>query len=112
MLGKTPNDVIRDWASLIFHYLFNEKRSINLLSQIYENFPKLDIELVIAVPPGRTTIVHEQVQQAFVQGPISSSTMVSLESEPAALFRNWVHEREDDQNWIVSSFLVSPCRKN
>lgn len=80
------------------------------MKQIYHNIPKLDIQLVVAVPPGRTTIAHEQVLQGFVQGPITSSTMVSLEFEPATLFRNWVHEGEDGedrQNWIVSSLIVS-----
>jgi hypothetical protein len=99
-LGKTTDDLIRDFARLLLDHLFTETSGISSLRQIYENFPKLDIELVVAVPPGRSTIAHEQVLQAFVQGSISS-TAVSLESEPAALFRNWVHEGEDDQNWIV-----------
>lgn len=99
-LGKTTDDLMRDWARLLLDHLFTDTSGISSLRQIYENFPKLDIELVVAVPPGRSTIAHEQVLQAFVQGPITS-TAVSLESEPAALFRNWVHEGENDQNWIV-----------
>lgn len=42
--------------------------------------------------------------QAFIQGRISS-TAVALESEPAALFRDWVQEGKDDQDWVVSSVL-------
>ncbi|KAE8452472.1 hypothetical protein EG329_000374 [Mollisiaceae sp. DMI_Dod_QoI] len=106
-LGKTADDLMKDWARLLLDQLFTDGSGVSSLRQNYENFDKLDLELVIAVPPGRSTIAHEQVLQAFVQGPISS-TAVSLESEPAALFRNWVHEGEDDQNWIVGKrYLIA-----
>jgi hypothetical protein len=97
-IGKNEDDLMKDWARLLLDHLFNN--TISSLQHIYENFPKLDIEIVVAVPPGRSEIAHEKVTQAFIQDPISSNA-ASLESEPAALFRNWVYEGENDQNWIV-----------
>ncbi|KUJ15479.1 uncharacterized protein LY89DRAFT_783615 [Mollisia scopiformis] len=107
MLGKTMDDLMRDWARLLFDHLFTEGSGISSLRQIYPKFDQLDLELVVAVPPGRSTIAHEQVLQSFIQGPIKSTT-VSLESEPAALFRNWVQEGENDQDWVVGKrYLVA-----
>lgn len=70
------------------------------LRRTYDLFDMLDIEMVIAVPPGRSTIIHEKVRNAFVQGRIKSDA-VSLASEPASMFCSWVHESTKTQDWKV-----------
>lgn len=66
----------------------------------YPRFDELKVEIVVAVPPGRSTVVHEEVRQAFVQGFITSND-VSLTSEPASMFCSWVHDHESSQDWKV-----------
>ncbi|CZS89770.1 uncharacterized protein RAG0_01038 [Rhynchosporium agropyri] len=106
-LGLTSDDLVRDWASYIFHVLgVTANGDKSMLKSQYDNFDRLEKIVVIAVPPGRTTIAHAQVTQAFVQAPLTS-TSVSLESEPAAMFRSWVENRKDDQDWVEgSTYLV------
>ncbi|KAL2068743.1 hypothetical protein VTL71DRAFT_15081 [Oculimacula yallundae] len=109
-LGKTPTDLLRDWARCLLKndlgITADGDQGSQLRSQ-YENFDRLEIEVVIAVPPGRTTIAHAQVTQAFVQAPLTSIS-VSLESEPAAMFRSWVEDGKDHQDWVVGRrYLVA-----
>lgn len=106
LLGhKTHTDLLKDWVGILFDQLFIDGKGVSSLRQTYKNFDNLDLKVVVAVPPGRETIAHAEVLQAFVQGPITS-TDVSLESEPAALFRAWVQENEDEEDWVVSALLL------
>ncbi|KAF8862905.1 hypothetical protein BDZ45DRAFT_670808 [Acephala macrosclerotiorum] len=107
LLGhKTHTDLLKDWVGILFDQLFIDGKGVSSLRQTYKNFDNLDLKVVVAVPPGRETIAHAEVLQAFVQGPITS-TDVSLESEPAALFRAWVQENEDEEDWVVGKrYLV------
>lgn len=104
-LGKTRNDLLQDFVHILYDQLFIDGKGVSSLRQTYKNFDRLDLKIVVAVPPGRETIAHAEVLQAFVQGPITT-TAVSLESEPAALFRAWVQDNEDDQDWVVSRLVI------
>ncbi|KAH9212900.1 hypothetical protein DL95DRAFT_507873 [Leptodontidium sp. 2 PMI_412] len=102
-LGKTPEGLLRDWATLLLKDelgILENGDMLSLLRSQYDNFDRLDTEVVIAVPPGRTNIAHSQVLEAFIQPPLTSAS-VSLESEPAAMFRSWVEAGQDTQDWVV-----------
>ncbi|KAL5321288.1 hypothetical protein ACEPPN_012103 [Leptodophora sp. 'Broadleaf-Isolate-01'] len=102
-LGKTPEGLLRDWATLLLKDelgILENGDMLSLLRSQYDNFDRLDIEVVIAVPPGRTNIAHSQVLEAFIQPPLTSAS-VSLESEPAAMFRSWIEAGQDTQDWVV-----------
>lgn len=43
-LGKTIDDLMKDWARLLLADLFDEGSGISSLPQIYPNFDKLDLE--------------------------------------------------------------------
>ncbi|KAI9046587.1 hypothetical protein LZ554_009331 [Drepanopeziza brunnea f. sp. 'monogermtubi'] len=97
-LGKTRDDLIRDWATFILEDLgIVGSKSHSYLRGQYANFDRFDIEVVVAVPPGRTTIAHAEVLRAFIRSPLTC-TSVSLESEPAAMFRSWL-EGENPEDW-------------
>ncbi|KAJ5035441.1 uncharacterized protein L3040_007909 [Drepanopeziza brunnea f. sp. 'multigermtubi'] len=106
-LGKTRDDLIRDWATFILEDLgIVGSKSHSYLRGQYANFDRFDIEVVVAVPPGRTTIAHAEVLRAFIQSPLTC-TSVSLESEPAAMFRSWL-EGENPEDWEVGrTYLIA-----
>ena len=108
-LKKTEDDILRDWISQgIYKDLITEgTESLETLRQLYDDRDnELDLEVVVTVPPGRSIISHEKVLQAFKQGPIKAG-QVSLVSEPEAMFRSWIHDGIDSQDWKVkTSYLV------
>ena len=98
---KSRDNLLRDWVEVIYLWLFEAHidDEYSLRSEDYgSRFNKLDIEIVVAVPPGRSTLAHEEVRQAFIQGPIDSA-QVSLVSEPEAAFRSYVYELADKKHW-------------
>lgn len=100
--GKTADSALHDLAQIILGELLDDRyNEISWLRQTYDRFDQLDLEIVITVPPGRSTVDHARVRQAFIQKGISS-TQVFIESEPAAMFRSWVHKGENDRDWAVS----------
>lgn len=102
-LGLTIDDLLRGWVAVTYASIFEE---VNSQVKLRTRDPRiLDLEVVIAVPPGRSVIAHEKVLQAFIQGPIREH-QVSLVSEPEAMFRSWVAEGLDIQHWKVSSALL------
>jgi hypothetical protein len=99
-LGMTTDDLLRGWVAVTYAELF--VKGINGQTKLnHWDDRAMDLEIVVAVPPGRSVIAHEQVLQAFIQGPISAH-QVSLVSEPEALFRSWIAEGADTQDWKVS----------
>jgi len=102
-LGKTRSDLLRDWVALTYAALFQETSDGRTILTTSNDAREMEIEVVVAVPPGRSVIAHEEVLQAFVQGPISKK-QVSLVSEPEALFRSWIAEGEDSHRWKVNCF--------
>ncbi|KAG4436250.1 hypothetical protein IFR05_008269 [Cadophora sp. M221] len=107
-IEKSPQDLLRDWVELLYKDLITKdpaNENLRQLTRMYDFSGKLDIEIVVPVPPGRSAIAHAQVRDAFVQGGITRS-QVSLVSEPEALFRYWVHE-ERTHPWVPGQrFLV------
>lgn len=105
ILGKTKQDIINEWVEVLYAELITE--GPDNLSKLRYRFDlnELDVEIVVPVPPGRAAIAHDQVRQAFIQGPIQNE-QVSLVSEPEALFRCWVHE-EKTHDWKVPYFFRS-----
>lgn len=99
-IGKTSRSLLRDWVEILYRDLISDDEdNPSKLKYSIPDFERLDIEIVVPVPPGRSAIAHSQVLDAFVQSPISRS-QVSLVSEPEALFRAWVHE-EKNIDWEV-----------
>lgn len=98
-INKTADEALADFAKVILNQLLDSPSG---LRQQYDHFDRLDLEIVITVPPGRSTVDHARVRQAFTQGTITS-TQVFLESEPAAMFRSWVNVGKDTRDWVVSS---------
>lgn len=101
-VGKKADEALYDLAKVILDLLLEDRDGTGCqLSKEYDRFQQLDLELVIAVPPGRSTVDHARVRQAFIQGLITS-TAVYVESEPAAMFRSWVHDGQITRDWAVS----------
>ena len=100
LIGKTPQDLLRDWVEVVYRELITEGH-LSKLRNLCDDFMELDLEIVVPVPPGRSAIAHDQVLKAFTQRPVSGG-QVSLVSEPEALFRIWVHE-EKTSEWQVRS---------
>lgn len=101
LLGKTRLDLLRDWVKLIYKdLLIPEKDGLYSLNESIGRFDKKDIEIVVTVPPGRSVLAHDQVHEAFIQGPIGKG-QVFLVSEPEAMFRSWVHSQDDPQHFQV-----------
>ena len=99
-LGLTRDDLLRGWVAATYKQLFLEgvdgQYRLNHWDERY-----LDLEIVVAVPPGRSVVAHEAVLQGFIQKPILAH-QVSLISEPEAMFRSWVNEGVHTQDWKVS----------
>jgi hypothetical protein len=86
LCGKTIDDLLRDWVAVIYANLFQKDANgqFKIRNPRNSNGNQIvDLEVVVAVPPGRSVIAHEQVLQAFIQGPIRAH-QVSLVSEPEA----------------------------
>lgn len=106
-VGKNADEALYDLAKVILDLLLKDCDGNGCqLSKEYDRFQQLDLELVIAVPPGRSAVDHARVRQAFIQGPIMS-TSVYIESEPAAMFRSWVYDGQITRDWAVSSSGMS-----
>jgi hypothetical protein len=101
-VNKSANDALRDLASFILAELLEDRGGGSYLQRKYPDFHQLDLELVITVPPGRSTIDHDRVLRAFAQRSIPLSA-IFLESEPAAMFRSWVYSGESTKQWKVSN---------
>jgi hypothetical protein len=99
-LHMTTDDLIRGWVTVIYAELL-VKGNNGQTKLKHRDSRIMDLEIVVAVPPGRSVIAHEQVLQAFTQGPISAH-QISLVSEPEAMFRSWVADGVDIQAWEVS----------
>jgi hypothetical protein len=98
---KTARGLMRDWVALMYQELLTEGYGRPSKLKYMFDLRNLDIEIVVPVPPGRTAIAHDEVLNAFIQGPITAD-QVSLVSEPEALFRAWVHD-EETHDWKVWS---------
>lgn len=106
-LGKSAVSLLHDWVELIYNEIFVEgSDGLWSLQGYYNKFHPRDLEIVVTVPPGRSVIAHEQVPEAFVQGPIGAH-QVFLVSEPEAMFRSWVHDGAHPDDFKVSGTLVS-----
>lgn len=104
--GKTADSALHDLAQIILGELLDDRdNEVSWLRQTYDRFDQLDLEIVITVPPGRSTVDHDRVRRAFMQKGVTS-TQVFMESEPAAMFRSWVDKGENDRDWAVSSNLL------
>lgn len=102
-INKTADQAMHDYVQVVYQELFKGLR------EQYENFDRLRLEIVITVPPERSTLDHARYREAFCQGPVSSE-QIFIESEPAAMFRSWAHERIDDRDWVVGkNYLVADC---
>lgn len=109
MVEPQTDQALRDLSKSILDHLFVEevKGRGSVLANIYDRLDQLDIELVITVPPGRSTVDHARVRQAFIYGPIKH-TSIYVESEPAAMFRHWVHDGSVTRDWAINkSFVVA-----
>jgi hypothetical protein len=107
-LGKTRLDLLRDWVRVIYDQLLkvNSNDGFYSLNESTGRFDKKDIEIVVTVPPGRSVLAHDQVHEAFIQGPIGKG-QVFLVSEPEAMFRSWIHDGADTQDFKVGAFLLN-----
>ena len=99
-LGINTDDLLRGWVAVTYAELFVKGIDGQTKLRHWDD-RTMELEIVVAVPPGRSVIAHEQVLQAFIQGPISAH-QVSLVSEPEAMFRSWVADGVDTQDWKVS----------
>lgn len=102
-LGLTRKDLLSGWVGSAYSSIFEEA---NGEVKYRHRDPRImDLEVVIAVPPGRSAVAHDEVLQGFIQGPIRAH-QVSLVSEPEAMFRSWVADGVDIEHWKVRR----PCR--
>jgi hypothetical protein len=99
-LGKKPEDLLRDWVEVLYGELISDGADQKSRLRDLFDFDKLDIEIVVAVPPGRSAIAHAQVFNAFTQDPIRGD-QVSLVSEPECLFRSWVQDNLTSEDYKV-----------
>lgn len=92
-MGKTAEDILRDWVAVIYEELIGDSsgKLLELRRGTIPSFKDRNIEIVVPVSPGRSTVTHDQVRKAFAQGPITSM-QVSLVSEPEAAFQWWVRK--------------------
>lgn len=98
-LHKTRGDLLREWVGSTYMQLFIE--AVDGQCRLNDSDERnLDLEIVVAVPPGRSVIAHEEVLQGFIQKPILAH-QVSLVSEPEAMFRSWVNDGVHTQDWKV-----------
>lgn len=110
-INKSKEDAICDWVAVIYRELFSDglDKGANF-REIFE-LEKLDIEIVVPVPPGRSAVEHDLVRKAFIQSGFEAH-QVFLVSEPEAVFRAWIHE-VDSSDWRVShSSISSPSTKS
>jgi hypothetical protein len=101
-LGKTPVDLLQNWVSATYDDLFERKSNGQLRLKGEEDYRNMDLEIVVAVPPGRSPEMHEQVRRAFAQRGVERK-QVTLVSEPECTFRSWVHAGRDLVNWKPNS---------
>lgn len=59
------------------------------LSGYGEDFDSFKVELVLAVPPGRSENDYQAMRKAFARSPFSKPNIFMV-SEPEAVFRSWV----------------------
>ncbi|KAF7908834.1 hypothetical protein EAE99_011704 [Botrytis elliptica] len=108
-MNKTREDLLRDWVSIVYKELIYDSfgNLPALRKGMIPNLEDLKIEVIVPVPPGRSTIAHEQVRNALVQGPITSN-QVFLVSEPECSFGWWCHmEAEKGQHeWKVGTRYI------
>jgi hypothetical protein len=94
-LRKTPTNLLCDWVSLVYNALFIKgKDGLYSIPGSHGHFEKESLEIVVTVPPGRSVLAHDQVRDAFVQGPVGHG-QIFLVSEPEAMFRSWIHDGAD-----------------
>lgn len=114
-LNKTREDLLRDWVSIVYKELIYDSfgNLPALRKGVIPDLEDLKIEVIVPVPPGRSTIAHEMVRNALVQGPITSE-QVFLVSEPECSFGWWCHiEAEKGQHeWKVSRIEVNGVLTN
>jgi len=118
--NKTPSALFKDFVKILYRQLIIEHDDSlphlrTYINGLVEDFDDLDLEIVVTVPPGRSSLDHYLVKNAFCQSGIKSS-QIFLVSEPHALFRWWVN-RQQDRPWkvrqaaLLSQFtLTSDCR--
>ena len=99
-LGLTRDDLLRGWVAAAYASLFEQDANGHTRLRV-RDASIMELEVVVAVPPGRSVIAHEQVLHAFIQGPIGAH-QVSLVSEPEAMFRCWVADSVDVEYWKAS----------
>lgn len=101
-LGKTTDDLPRDFVAYLYNRLLTESSDSPEFIRSTWGVPisNYDIDIVVAVPPGRSVIDHDVIFQSFVQGPIQSH-QVFLVSEPEALLCSWTTREIDSHDWEV-----------
>ncbi|KAK6596350.1 Chaperone protein DnaK [Botrytis cinerea] len=108
-LNKTREDLLRDWVSIVYKELIYDSfgNLPALRKGVIPDLEDLKIEVIVPVPPGRSTIAHEMVRNALVQGPITSE-QVFLVSEPECSFGWWCHiEAEKGQHeWKIGTRYI------
>jgi hypothetical protein len=103
-IGMKPEDLFRAWVQVQYQELISEDPDhVAKLRDMFD-LSKFDIEIVVAVPPGRTASAHAQVRKAFVQDPIKED-QVSLVSEPECLFRSWACTNFTSEHYKVRGRL-------
>ncbi|TGO24645.1 hypothetical protein BPAE_0098g00350 [Botrytis paeoniae] len=82
-LNKTREDLLRDWVSIVYKELIYDSfgNLPALRKGMIPNLEDLKIEVIVPVPPGRSTVAHEQVRNALVQGPITSKQVSLVSSQ-------------------------------
>lgn len=101
LLGKTRVELLKDWVRVIYNELLRAGEDGRyFLNNSAGGFSKENIEIVVTVPPGRSVLAHNEVREAFVQNPIAKH-QVFLVSEPEAMFRSWVNDYTDPQEFKV-----------
>ncbi|PMD34669.1 hypothetical protein L207DRAFT_588183 [Hyaloscypha variabilis F] len=101
LLEKTRLQLLQDWVKLIYTDLLKAQgNGLYSLNDSIGSFDKQDIEIVVTVPPGRSVLAHDEVHKAFIQGPIGKG-QVFLVSEPEAMFRSWIHDGADSNDFKV-----------
>jgi hypothetical protein len=109
-MGKSRKDLLRDWVAYQYHEIFQKDIEGRVLQPVRlpqghddRNFL---LEIVVAVPPGRTFSAHNEIMEGFKQFGISAK-QISLVSEPEAMFRAWVALDGERNNWKVGQCFDS-----
>jgi len=65
-MDKTREDLLRDWVGVTYRELFKQNSDGEVPVQLkhLHDDRNLAVEIVIAVPPGRDGMVHEEVSSA------------------------------------------------